>query len=66
MTEELALDQRRGQRGAVELDEGVLTTPAQVVDRAREELLADPGLAQDEDRRVGRCDLLHAMLRPAE
>jgi hypothetical protein len=55
--EQLALDEVLGQGGAVELDERLVAAAAPSVDRARDELLADAGLAGDEDRCVGRRDL---------
>ena len=60
MTEELALDERRRQRGAVDPDERALLARAQVVDRPGDELLADAGLAQEQDRARSRRDLLRA------
>ena len=58
VAEELALDERVGQRGAVELDEGPGPARAQVVDRVGDELLADAGLALQEDGARGGRHLL--------
>src|SRR5262249_46972413 len=48
--EELALEERLRHRGAVLPDEEALATVRAVVDARRDELLADAGLALDEDR----------------
>ncbi len=58
VAEQLALEQRLGQRGAVDLDERAVRAPAQAVDRARDQLLARAGLARDEHGRVGRRNAL--------
>ena len=50
VTEQLALEQLRRDRGHVDGDERPAGARAQAVDRAREQLLARPGLAGDEDR----------------
>ena len=52
MSEQLALDQPGGQRGAVHLDERTVLAPARRVDRAGDELLAGSGLAEDQYRAV--------------
>src|SRR5262245_59182029 len=51
--EELRLDQRFGNRGAVHLDERLPAAQAVAMDRPRDELLADAALAEQQDRRVG-------------
>jgi hypothetical protein len=51
--EELGFDQLVGQGGAVDGDEGVCRAPAHVVEGARETLLADAGLAQQQDGDLG-------------
>src|SRR5262249_43553473 len=56
VAEELALEERRRQRRAVEGDEGRLAPERHAVDRAREELLAGAALAEDEHARVRRRD----------
>src|SRR6185312_16024840 len=56
VTEQLALDQRLGQRGAVDGDARALRAARGAMDRARDHLLAGAGLATEEDRRVGRAD----------
>ena len=68
--EELALDQLRCHRAAVERDERLLPAPAELVHRLRDELLAGAALALDEHGRVGRRDardhvvqLLHRVRR---
>ena len=66
VTEQLALDQPRGQRGAVELDEGLGLAPAAVVDSACDQLLAGTGLAGHEHGGVGGGDLLHRFERRVE
>jgi hypothetical protein len=57
VAEQLALEQVRGDRGAVEGDERALGAGAPAVDRAGEALLAGAGLAEDQHRGVGRGDL---------
>src|SRR6266851_2403416 len=52
MAEQLALDQAIGQRAAVDGDEWKIPARAQVVDGARDQLLAGPGFALEENRRV--------------
>src|SRR5690606_18370199 len=47
VSEELALDQIAGQRGAVQGDEGRITPPALRVQCTRDQLLAGPALAGD-------------------
>ena len=63
VAEELGLEQLAGQGGAVDLDEGALARAAErVVDGAGDELLADAGLAPDEDGDVGVGDLIDHLL----
>src|SRR5690606_23175923 len=50
--EELALEQARGDRSAVDDDEGPVGARALLVDRLGDALLAGPGLAGHEHRRV--------------
>src|SRR5690606_23138635 len=57
--EQLRLEQRLRDRGAVDRNERLLRARAQVVDRAREELLAGAALAEQQRRRAGRRDLLY-------
>ena len=54
VAEQLALDQRRRQRGAVDDDERPVAPAALAVERAREQLLARARLAEEQDGRVGR------------
>ncbi len=56
VAEELALDQLARQRRAVHRHERPLAARAAVVDRARDELLAGAGLAEDQHRAVGGRD----------
>ena len=49
VTEEVALHQAFGDRGAVERDQRTITPRARVVDRARDQLLAGAALAVDAD-----------------
>src|SRR6185503_5918845 len=58
VAEQLALEQRLGERAAVDLDERAVRALAQPVDRARDQLLAGAALARDEHGRVARRDLL--------
>ena len=58
VAEELALEQRLGNRGAVDRDEGAVAPGRERVDRAREELLARAALALEQDGGVGRGDAL--------
>src|SRR4029079_15105618 len=55
VAEELALDQRLGQRRAVEGDERPLAARRHRVDAARHQALAGAALAADEDRRAALC-----------
>ena len=58
VTEQLAFEQRFGNRGAVDRDVGRVAARAQPVDRLRDQLLARAGLAADQHGRVGRRRLL--------
>ena len=58
VAEQLALDQRLGERGAVDGDARTLRAARRAVDRARDHLLAGAGLAAEQDRRVARADAL--------
>src|SRR5204862_7876471 len=55
VTEELALDELGGDRGAIELDEGAVGALGVIVDRAGDELLAGAVLARDQDAAGGGC-----------
>ena len=56
--EQLALDQRAGDRAAIDDDERLRVPRRQLVQGARDHVLAGAGLALDEHGRVGRRDLL--------
>src|SRR5881409_2303847 len=58
VAEQLRLEQRLGQRGAVDRDERTAAPRRARVDRARDELLARAALALDEHRGGAVCDLL--------
>src|SRR5437667_1954650 len=64
--EELALEEAGRNRGAVELHERAVAAVASVVDGPREQLLARARFAEKQDRRIGRCDDLHLLERPAQ
>src|SRR5439155_18708292 len=64
--EELAFEQSRGNRRAIQLHEGVRTPRAEVVNGARNEFLARAGLAVDEDGRIGWRHSLHLVQHAAE
>jgi hypothetical protein len=57
MAEQLALDQRLGERAAVDRDERPVSPFAQLVHVASHDLLAGPGLADDQGRRLAGRDL---------
>ncbi len=61
VAEQLAFQQSGGNRRAVQLDEGPLAPAAQIVDRAGDQLLARAGLAQDQNRRIGRRHRRHLL-----
>ena len=52
--EELGLEQRLDERGAVDGDKRTVAPPAQLVELARHQLLADAALALQQHREVGR------------
>ena len=58
VAEELALEQRLGQRAAVLGHELLVPARARIMDGAGEQILAGAGLARQQDRRVGLRDLL--------
>src|SRR5262249_11762289 len=58
VTEELALEERLGQGGAVHRHEGAIAPRAGGVDRARRHLLAGAALAEEEHGRGGAGDLV--------
>ena len=64
--EELGLDQRGRQSGAVDLDHGPLPQIAQGVDGVRQHLLAGAGLAEEQDGGLGRGDLGDLLQHPVE
>src|SRR5262249_7949787 len=66
VTEQLRLEQRLGQRGAVDRDERLGGTARALVDRAGEELLARATLALDQHRRRRRRHLLDEHHRATE
>src|SRR5262249_54559261 len=55
MAEELVLEQILRQGGAVDRHGTMLRARGQLMDRARNELLAGTGLAEDQHIRIGRC-----------
>ena len=70
VAEELALEERVRDRGAVDRDERMVAARGEHVDRPREELLARPALALEEDGGVRRGDALglraHGLAEPAD
>src|SRR5205085_1174794 len=58
VAEQLAFEQARRNRGAVQLDECPFLAPAAVVDRAGNKLLSGTGFAEQQDCRVVRRDRL--------
>ena len=65
VAEQLALEQVLGNRGAVDRDEALAAPRRQVVQRAREQLLAGAAFAQQQDGRAGARDLLDRRGRSA-
>src|SRR5690606_38937761 len=63
VSEELALEEVRRHRGAVDRDTST-AAPTAVVDRARDELLAGPALAGNEHRGVARADAIDELEDP--
>jgi hypothetical protein len=57
VAEQLAVHQAGRESTAVHLDHRVRRPPARVVDRTREQLLAGPGLADEQDGRISGGDL---------
>src|SRR5262250_522751 len=57
--EELALQEAERDRGTIQLDEGSLPAPAQIVDGARNEFFAGSRLPQDQDARIRGSDHGH-------
>ena len=53
VSKQLRLDKRRNEAGAIDDDEGLLPAIAELVQRARDQILADAGFAGDEDVGVG-------------
>src|SRR6185295_8052999 len=64
--EELALEERFGDGGAVHGDEGPVGAAAVGMNRLGDELFAGAAFAGDEDRRVGRRDLHDAYQHVAD
>ena len=62
VTEDLALEQRLGNRGAVDRDERKRRARTELMDRLRHELLARARFAGDEHRRLGRRRLLDHLI----
>ena len=56
VTEQLALQEAGGDGRAVQLDERARATPAQIVDRAGDQLFARARLPLNQDRRICRSD----------
>ena len=57
--EQLALDERRRQRPAIDDDEPPASAGTALVDGAGDELLAGSRLSEQQDRGIGRGDLVH-------
>src|SRR5690606_5335175 len=66
VAEQFALDEFRGDRRAVDLDERLVAARRQPVDGSRDELLAGAVLARDQDARVRRRNLLEAVEQAAD
>ena len=64
VAEQLALEQALGQGAAVDADVGAGVARAEVVDGAGDQLLAGPGLADDQDAGARRGDLAASSGRP--
>ncbi len=64
--EKLAVHQARRDGAAVDLDEGAFTARGRVVDGVGDDLLAGPGLAQQQHRAVEGRHLAHEFHDPAE
>ena len=66
VAEQLRFDQLLRNRRAVDLNEGLGTARRPRVERARDQLLARPALARDQDRRRGRCGQLDRLAQLAQ
>ena len=66
MSEQLALDQTRGDCTAVHLHQRTVAAGAAVVDRAGDQLFAGPGLAKDEHAGIARRYLIDFVQRGAQ
>ncbi len=64
VAEELALDERVGERRAVDRDEGAVASPSVRVNRPRKQALSDARLAAEEHRRVDRRRARHLLVHP--
>ena len=64
VSEQLAFDERRRQRAAVDRDEASVAASTSAVDRACDELLARAGLAGHQHRRVGHPHLGDLIVQP--
>ena len=64
VAEQLALEQALGQRRAVELDQRPVAAAGALVDRLAHQLLADPGLAEDQHGHRGVGDPLDQRVDP--
>ena len=65
VAEQLALDQARRDRAAVDREEMLAAAPAQVVDGLRHHFLAGAAFAADQHRRRGARDPRHLVVDPA-
>src|SRR6185369_13080718 len=61
MSEQLAFEQARGNRGAVHFDEAAFFPTAQLMDCSGDEFLSRSGFPLDEDSRIGGRDDLKAL-----
>src|SRR5262245_30142864 len=66
MAEQLALEQPRGYRRAVELNKGPVPPGTQIVEGASDQLFASAHLAADKHRRTSRCNNLDLLQHPAQ
>ena len=64
VAEELAFEQGLRDRRAIDRDERALPAHAQAVKRVRQQLLPGAALPQQQDRNIGRGDLLHHAEKP--
>src|SRR6185503_10049970 len=65
VAKQLALEERRRHRGTVDGDERLIAARRQVVQRARDQLLAGTGLAGDEHGRIAVGDAAYELDRLA-